>query len=123
MSTIARRSRRARATGVAGTRSRPVGADLARRDGARPQRGSGRVPRGPATPVARARRLRAWRLLPPGRHDEHPVDLVARRLVLDAVADAPHAAEPPLVDVGGVVEHELLRLHVDLGSLLLVEGR
>ena len=30
-----------------------------------------------------------------GGHDEHPVDLVPRRLVLDAVADAPDARAGP----------------------------
>src|SRR2546427_5251144 len=60
-------------------------------------------------------------LLRARRHEEHAVDLVPRRLVLDAVRDAPDAAEAPLEEVGGVVEDEPLDLGVDLGALLLVQ--
>src|SRR5947207_4617230 len=70
-----------------------------------------------------AYRLSARRLFLPRRREEHPVDLVRRRLVLDTVRDAPHAAQPPLEDVAGVVEEHLLRLHVNVGALLLVERR
>src|SRR5437899_4095134 len=63
----------------------------------------------------------AVRLLRARRHEEHAVDLVPRRLVLDAVRDAPDAAEAPLEEVGGVVEDEPLDLGVDLGALLLVQ--
>src|SRR5438128_10690541 len=61
------------------------------------------------------------RLLRARRHEEHAVDLVPRRLVLDAVRDAPDAAEAPLEEVGGVVEDEPLDLGVDLGAFLLVQ--
>src|SRR5262245_46729021 len=54
------------------------------------------------------------------RHDEQPVDLVPRRIVVDAIADAPYAAEPPLVEVRGVLVDELLRLGVDLRAPLRV---
>src|SRR2546427_12309012 len=60
-------------------------------------------------------------LLRARRHEEHAVDLVPRRLVLDAVRDAPDAAETPLEEVGGVVEDEPLDLGVDLGAFLLVQ--
>src|SRR2546427_559974 len=60
-------------------------------------------------------------LLRARRHEEHAVDLVPRRLVLDAVRDAPDAAETPLEEVGGVVKDEPLDLGVDLGALLLVQ--
>src|SRR5438093_12885561 len=60
------------------------------------------------------------RLFRARRHEEHAVDLVPRRLVLDAVRDAPDAAEAPLEEVGGVVEDEPLDLGVDLGAFLLV---
>src|SRR5881396_1007461 len=63
----------------------------------------------------------AVRLLRARRHEEHAVDLVPRRLVLDAVRDAPDAAETPLEEVGGVVEDEPLDLGVDLGAFLLVQ--
>src|SRR5436190_20943023 len=43
---------------VDGIRSRPRATDPAAPGGAQPQRGSARVPRGPAIPAARARRLR-----------------------------------------------------------------
>src|SRR5262245_37673850 len=48
-------------TGDRGLRTRPLHPTMRtpRGDGAQPQRGSGRVPRGPETPVARARRFRA----------------------------------------------------------------
>src|SRR5262249_44825623 len=55
-------------------------------------------------------------------HDEHAVDLVTRRLVLDTVTDAPHAAQAPFEQIGGVAVDELLRLGVDLEPPLLVEG-
>src|SRR5881296_545950 len=60
-------------------------------------------------------------LLRAQHHEEHAVDLVPRRLVLDAVRDAPDAAEAPLEEVGGVVEDEPLDLGVDLGAFLLVQ--
>src|SRR5437762_7398582 len=63
----------------------------------------------------------AVRLVRARRHEEHAVDLVPRRLVLDAVRDAPDAAETPLEEVGGVVEDEPLDLGVDLGAFLLVQ--
>jgi len=53
--------RRERAAGVDGTRSRSRATDPASTDGAQPQRGSARVPRGPAIPAARARRPAARR--------------------------------------------------------------
>src|SRR5919106_1152085 len=56
------------------------------------------------------------------RH-EHPIDLVPRRFVVDAVRDAPHAAEAPFEEVRRVVEHQLLRLRVGLRPLLAVERR
>src|SRR2546430_7177634 len=65
----------------------------------------------------------AVRLLRARRHEEHAVDLVPRRLVLDAVRDAPDAVETPLEEVGGVVEDEPLDFGADLGALLLVIGR
>src|SRR5690349_23038868 len=40
--------------------------------------------------------------------------LFRSRLVLDAVADAPHPAQPPLEQVGGVVVDHPLGLGVDL---------
>src|SRR5947208_15432210 len=43
---------------VDGIRSRPRAPDPAAPGGAQPQRGSARMPRGPAIPAARARRLR-----------------------------------------------------------------
>src|SRR5436309_3257386 len=46
------------AAGVDGTRSRPWATDPVSPDGAQPQRGSARVPRGPAIPAAPARRPR-----------------------------------------------------------------
>src|SRR2546427_4142580 len=61
------------------------------------------------------------RLFRARRHEEHAVDLVPRRLVLDAVRDAPDAAKAPLEEVGGVVEGEPLDLDVDLGALLRVQ--
>src|SRR5216117_838768 len=61
------------------------------------------------------------RLFRARRHEEHAVDLVPRRLVLDTVRDAPDAAEAPLEEVGGVVEDEPLDFGVDLGALLLVQ--
>src|SRR5437773_2982878 len=54
-------------------------------------------------------------------HEEHAIDLVPRRLVLDAVRDAPDAAEAPFEEVGGVVEEEPLDLDVDLGAFLLIQ--
>src|SRR3989475_12109904 len=65
----------------------------------------------------------AVRLLRARRHEEHAVDLVPRRLVLDAVRDAPDAVETPLEEVGGVVEDEPLDFGVDLGALRLVQNR
>src|SRR5207244_13095198 len=55
---------------------------------------------GPA-PALTGRRRRS--LLLPRGHDEHPVDLVARGLVLDAAADAPHAPQPPFIEEGGIL--------------------
>src|SRR5207247_763459 len=52
------RRRRARAPGVEGTRSHQLATDPAGPGGAQPPRGTGRVPRGPAIPGARARRPR-----------------------------------------------------------------
>src|SRR5439155_6510310 len=63
----------------------------------------------------------AVRLLRARRHEEHAVDLVPRRLVLDAARDAPDAVEAPLEEVGGVVEDEPLDLDVNLGALLRVQ--
>src|SRR5947209_12155582 len=63
----------------------------------------------------------AVRLLRARRHEEHAVDLVPRRLVLDAGRDAPDAAEAPLEEVGVVVEDERLDLGVDHGAADLVE--
>src|SRR5947208_16869239 len=65
----------------------------------------------------------AVRLLRARRHEEHAVDLVPRRLVLDTVRDAPDAAEAPLEEVGGVVEDEPLDFGVDLGGRRLVQCR
>src|SRR5207244_10608060 len=79
--------RRARAAGVEGTRSRPRATDPAARGGAQPQRGSARVPRGPAIPAARARRLRRS-ALSGAYHDLEDGTLVRRR--------AATAATPPL---------------------------
>src|SRR6266545_5834469 len=90
-----------------------------RERGRRPERAAAR--RSALAYLANAGRL-APSLLP-RRHQEHAVDLVGRRLVVDPVRDAPDAAEPPLVEVGGVLEEELLGLDVDLGALLLVERR
>src|SRR5438093_4963392 len=53
-----RSGRRAGAAGVDGTRSRPWATDTVSPNGAQPQRGSARVPRGPAIPAARARLAR-----------------------------------------------------------------
>src|SRR5207247_917950 len=72
------------------------------------------LPKPPPAPAA-------VRLLRARRHEEHAVDLVPRRLVLDAVRDAPDAAETPLEEVGGIVEDEPLDLGVDLGAFLLVQ--
>src|SRR6187455_3001040 len=63
------------------------------------------------------------RLLLPRGHDEHPVDLVPRRFVVDPVADTPDAAQAPLVEVRGVLLQEVLCLGVDLHPLLAVERR
>src|SRR5438876_474540 len=70
-------------------------------------------PAGPADPE----------LLLPRSGEEHAVDLVGRCRVLDPVRHTPHAAQTPLEEGGGVVEHQLLRLDVDLGAPLLVERR
>src|SRR6266478_8744261 len=99
----------------------------------RPARGGGQpggalpcsIPHSPGGHPPAARRpgpVGRRRLLLPQGHQEHPIDLVGGGLVLDAVRDAPHPAQPPLVEVGRVVEHELLGLDVDLGALLGVEG-
>src|SRR5438552_13730358 len=64
----------------------------------------------------------AWSLLLPRGDEEHAVDLVTGRLVVDAVRDAPDAAQPPLVEVCRLVEEMLLDLDVDIGALLLVES-
>ncbi|PYM47890.1 MAG: hypothetical protein DME14_13185 [Candidatus Rokuibacteriota bacterium] len=63
-----RSGRRAGAAGVDGTRSRPWATDTVSPNGAQPQRGSARVPRGPAIPAARARRPRR-RALAGAQHD------------------------------------------------------
>src|SRR2546428_12685352 len=63
-----RSGRRAGAAGVDGTRSRPLATDTVSPNGAQPQRGSSRVPRGPAIPAARARRPRR-RALAGAQHD------------------------------------------------------
>src|SRR2546427_12917692 len=63
----------------------------------------------------------AVRLLRARRHEEHAVDLVPRRLVLDAVRDAPDAVETPLEEVGGVVEDEPLDFGVDLGGRRIIK--
>src|SRR5207244_2808200 len=86
--------RRARAAGVEGTRSRPRATDPAAPGGAQPQRGSARVPRGPAIPAARARRLRR-RALSGADHDFEDGTLVRRRA---ATAPVP---TPPLGGAGG----------------------
>src|SRR5437762_1196526 len=62
-------------------------------------------------------------LLPSGSRDEHAIDLVPRRLVLDAIGNAPDAPQPPLVQVGRVVKQESLRLGIDLDAFLLIERR
>src|SRR2546429_3137503 len=64
---------------------------------------------------------RPMRLPGPRRHEEHAVDLVSRRLVLEAVRDAPDAAEAPFEEVGGVLEDEPLDLDVNFGALLLIQ--
>src|SRR2546430_14237539 len=63
-----RSGRRAGAAGVDGTRSRPWATDTVSPNGAQPQRGSARVPRGPAIPAARVRRPRR-RALAGAQHD------------------------------------------------------
>src|SRR5438132_1306785 len=70
--------RRAGAAGVVGTRSRPRATDSAAPGGAQPQRGSARVPRGPAIPAAPARRPRR-RALACARHDFEDGTLGGRR--------------------------------------------
>src|SRR5437773_12346166 len=72
---------------VDGIRSRPRATDPAAPGGAQPQRGSARVPRGPAIPAARARRLRRS-ALSGAYHDFEDGTLVRRR--------AATAATPPL---------------------------
>src|SRR5438552_12372735 len=64
----------------------------------------------------------AARLLLARGHDEHAVDLVARRRVLDAIADPPDAVEPPLEEIRGVLVNELLDPRVDLGRFLLIDS-
>src|SRR5207247_844843 len=81
-----------RAAGVDGIRSRPRATDPAAPGGAQPQRGSARVPRGPAIPAARARRLRR-RALSGAYHDFEDGTLVRRR--------AATAPTPPLGGAGG----------------------
>src|SRR5438128_8170772 len=85
--------RRARAAGVDGTRSRPRATDPAAPGGAQPQRGSARVPRGPAIPAARARRLRR-RALSSAYHDFEDGTL-ARGPPQDLGRD-PAADQPPV---------------------------
>src|SRR2546428_11365531 len=63
-----RGGRGAGAAGVDGPRSRPWATDPGPPKGAQPQRGSARVPRGPAIPAARARRPRR-RALAGAQHD------------------------------------------------------
>src|SRR5712671_3592638 len=78
----------------------------------------------PSSPaVASVAPARAPRLLLARGHEPHAVNLVAGRLVVDSVRDAPHAVQAPLEHVSGVIEEELLGLGVDLGALLLVERR
>src|SRR2546425_5658334 len=86
--------RRAGAAGVVGIRSRPRATDPAAPGGAQPQRGSARVPRGPAIPAARARRLRRS-ALSGAYHDFEDGTLVRRRA---ATAPVP---TPPLGGAGG----------------------
>src|SRR5438132_12076463 len=89
-----RSGRRAGAAGVDGTRSRPWATDSVSPDGAQPQRGSARVPRGPAIPAARARRLRRS-ALSGAYHDFEDGTLGRRRA---ATAPVP---TPPLGGAGG----------------------
>src|SRR4029453_9561183 len=77
----------------------------------------------PPVPSEPARGRRRDPLLLPRGHDEHPVDLVARGLVLDAVADAPYAPQPPLVEIGGILVDQLLPSGVRPRAPLGVERR
>src|SRR5712671_2989032 len=78
----------------------------------------------PSSPaVASVAPARAPRLLLARGHEPHAVDLVAGRLVVDPVRDAPDAVQAPLEHVGRVIEEELLGFAVDLSALLLVERR
>src|SRR5437899_11769661 len=83
--------RRAGAAGVDGTRSRPWATDTVSPNGAQPQRGSARVPRGPAIPAARARRPRR-RALSGAYHDFEDGTRVRRRAATAAVPTPPPGA-------------------------------
>src|SRR5437016_11841889 len=78
---------------VDGIRSRPRATDPAAPGGAQPQRGSARVPRGPAIPAARARRLRRRALS--GAYHDFEDGTLARRPPQDLGRD-PAADQPPV---------------------------